>query len=495
MSSYEGGEAGALQYAETKRLAMAGGRAMLVRHVVFALVSLAGSALLLRALGPEQWASYSVAYFLVVVFDNALGANVLGWLVRSPERPDRRHLEAAVALMFFVGISAVVLFAAASVPVADLYGRSDLAPCLAAVGVCVFVYTLRAPSVALLERDLRYRSVAAAELIDQLTFYVLALTLLELGAGLPGVAAALALRGVVAAIFLRRRQPTPVRGRLHPDPTRELLKFGTPTLGTTFLILVTGLIPALVLGGDHAEELGFVMMAGTIVGYAATGQVILQRVGFPSFASLAGDAVRVGATIARTVRLSNTLALSLLVPLGGLAPVWLPALLGTEWERAVPVVVAMAAAFAFQGAISIGTAALQSLNHQTLSLRLHLAATAVYAVLGFALVGESALLGVPIAFVASRVVGMAVAMVLLSRVGQPVVPFGEVLVLPLAVGVMIAVSALLDSGYGYAAVGLFAVFALLWGVGRRADLALLRAAMHPPRLATGNWRLARGTEG
>jgi len=479
MTAPETGEAAALQYAQTKRQAIAGGRAMLVRHIVFAIVSLAGSALLIRALGPERWASYSVAYFLVVVFDNALGANVLGWLVRVPERPNRRHLEAASALMFLVGICAVGLFAALSVPVADFYGRSDLGPCLAAVGVCVFIYTLRAPSVALLERDLRYRSVAAGELIDQLTFYVLALILLGVGAGLSGVAVALALRGVVAVAYLRRRQPIPLRGRWHSLEARALLKFGTPTLGTTFLILVTGLIPALVLGGEHAAELAFVMTAGTIVGYAATAQVILQRVGFPSFASLVGDSARLGATVARTMQLSNTLVLTLLVPLGGLAPLWLPALLGSEWERAVPVVVVMASAFAFQGVIAIGTAALQSLDHPTLSLRMHLLATAVYAALAFALVGESALLGVPIAYAASRVLGLAMAAALLARVAQAVVPLGEILVLAGAVGVIVALSELLDSGHSYMAVALLALLAPLWLAARRTDLNLLRTATRP----------------
>src|SRR3954453_1937633 len=86
-------------YDGTKDQAVASSRTMFVRHIAVGLLSLAGSSVLIRDLGPALWASYGVAYFLTAFVDVVFGANVLGSLVRSPAEPDRRRKEAAAGVM------------------------------------------------------------------------------------------------------------------------------------------------------------------------------------------------------------------------------------------------------------------------------------------------------------------------------------------------------------------------------------------------------------
>src|SRR3954454_6212176 len=103
-------------YEQTKARAIGGAKALLVRHVAIGILSLVGSTFLIRSLGPERWASLSIAYYLVIVLDQLFAGNLLGHLVRSPEPPTSREVAAAAWLMRWVSAGLVVLFAVLSVP-------------------------------------------------------------------------------------------------------------------------------------------------------------------------------------------------------------------------------------------------------------------------------------------------------------------------------------------------------------------------------------------
>src|SRR3954452_12702677 len=115
--------AGAAHYEHTKALAVDGTKTLLIRHVAIGVLSLVGSTYLIRSLGPERWASLSIAYYLVIVLDQLFAANLLGQLVRSPEAVGAREIDAAAWLMRWVSFGLIVLLPLVSVPVAALYGR------------------------------------------------------------------------------------------------------------------------------------------------------------------------------------------------------------------------------------------------------------------------------------------------------------------------------------------------------------------------------------
>jgi O-antigen/teichoic acid export membrane protein len=469
------GDAREGHYGDVKRRALGGGRVLLGRHVVWALVALVGSTILIRGLGPERWASYSIAYYLTVGFDYAFGATFLGHLVRSDRRPDSLDRQTAAALMNRVGVAALVFFTAVAVPASQLYGRDELTGCLVGVGVCAFVYSLRSTSVALLERGLRYRVIAAAELLDQFTFYVVAIGLMAAGLGLTGVVAALCVRGLPSTVLCRRSEPVPWLGRLDRTRLHAILRFARPSLASATLIVATGLVPVVVLGGSHARELGFVMAAATIVGYAGTAQVIAQRIGFPSFSSLNRDPQRLGLAVRRTVAVTDTILVLLLLPVGALSPLWLPILLGRRWEAAGAVLIAMGVGFAFNAIPAIATSLLQALGQARRALFLQGAMILAYAGPAVLLTGGDPRLGVPLGYVASRIVGAGLALWLVERSGGSLVSASEVISVGLAVALMAGIGALADGGRPAAAVALAFAAATGWIVLRRGDLSAIRA--------------------
>src|SRR4051812_12918705 len=85
-------------YALTRARAVAGSRWLMIRYGVVGLLSLAGSTYLIRNVGPEAWAAYSVGYFLAVFAEQAFGASLLGALVCADDAPGPSELEASSAV-------------------------------------------------------------------------------------------------------------------------------------------------------------------------------------------------------------------------------------------------------------------------------------------------------------------------------------------------------------------------------------------------------------
>lgn len=437
------GAAGSSEYERTKSRAVAGGRVFLLRYAVVGFLSLIGSTVLIRMLGPPAWAAFSVAYYLVVFLDQTFAPKLLGGLIQSVDEPTREDIEAASRLMQLCGVMCLLLFAAVSYPAGLLYGDLELTLCLLAVAVCAYVYAVRSTSVALLERELGYKRIAIADVVDQLTFYAVAVPAVAAGAGLAGAAIGLCVRGVVAAALLRRWAPAPFLGRRLRAQIKRLLRFGLPSIAASSIFLVDGLVPLLVLGSDYAVELAFTMVAGTIVGYAATAQVVAQRVGFPSLSMLQQDPVRFREALHRIMGLGSFVIVSAVVPLAASSPLWLPVLLGDEWREASLVMIAIGAGLILNSFHSGASTALSSLGHPKWALGLQATMTSTYFVLALALVPHSALLGCAIAWALSRGIGAIVSYAALAAKHYPTPATREAAVLLTGITAMVWIGGLL----------------------------------------------------
>ncbi len=393
--------------------AVRGARDLFARHVVVGVLSLAGTSLLVRQVSTAEWASYNIAYFLIAFMEATFSATFLARVVRDQRPLQAALMRSAAAFMLATGIAGAGLLVLLSGPATAAYGQPSLEPFLLAVGVCAGVYALRALPVAVLERRLEYRTIAVAEVADQVTFYALSVPLVLGGHGYTGIALGLALRGVPSLLLLRRRMHVPLVGRWRRREGREILHFAAPSSGTALLVLANGFVPAVVLGGGNATELAYMLTAGTIVGYLATVQVVVQRVSFPSFAALTQGGAR-SAALAGTVRLSVACVGALLIPAGALAPLWLPVLLGDGWEQAAGPFTLIGGGLAVNSVVGVVSSQLLADGDARRPLRLQMLMTGSYVVLAVVAAPLDPLLGPSAAFLASRLLG-ALGCVLADR--------------------------------------------------------------------------------
>jgi O-antigen/teichoic acid export membrane protein len=392
-----------------------GGRAIVARYAFQGAISLAGSVVLIRSLGTDAWATYSVAYFLVVYVEQTFSFRLLGRLIHFERTPGPQVMRAAAALMHVVGVITLMLFAVTGLLLEGATALPDFGLALLAVGASSYVYALRAPSVALLERELRYRSIAMGDVADHLGFYILAVTVVSLDFGLSGVLVGLTVRGVPSLLIARWQAPAPFFGQWATEEVARLLSFAIAGLGSGLVALLEGLVPVVLLADEYPEELAFTMTAATIVGYAAVAQFVTQRLGFSGLARLRLSRPDFRRAVQAAYDASTFTLLTTVVPVAALSPVWLPLLFGDAWERAVPVVVAMGAAFLCNGPLYVLTGALLALDRPRATMYLNYGLLAGFIVVAIAAVSKSPLTGIAVSFAVSRAVGVALAWRLLAR--------------------------------------------------------------------------------
>ena len=389
-------------YATARAGAVSGGKAMVTRHGFVAILSLAGTTALVRLIGTSDWAIAAQGYFLVVFLDYALGANLLGGLLRKAGSLTTRDTEAAARLAALAAAALLGLGCLLAGPAALALGRWEWGACLLAVGMGGAVFSARSVPVALLERDLRYGTIAVAEVLDQVSFYLLAIPAAVLGLGLPGVLAALAVRSIPSAILVHRRRPSPLLGAGHRRELRDLLAFARPTAGSAGLVLLDGLIPLAVLGASHERPLAFMLTTATIAGYAATLQIVAQRIGFASLARLQADPAGFRLAAGRAAMVSTVVIVGVIFGLAGLSSIWLPVMFGPTWEAAAWVMALLGVTMLMQSPVNIATALLNARDRPGSVLVLRISQTAPYLAVALALVAQTPLLAVPIGAAAGR---------------------------------------------------------------------------------------------
>jgi hypothetical protein len=345
-----------VETASTTTRASSGAAALAARYLLVGLLNLGATTLLVRHLGPANWASYGVALFLANFIDQYLGSKLLGAVIASRE-PSPGLLRSAAYLMQFVGRLGLLIAIIAMLPVSQLTAlRSPVLMC-AASGICGYVYVSRALPSALMERRLEYRLIGAGEVLDQVTFTVLAVALVLGGLGLPGVMLALALQGLpTLALWRRHTRPTPFLGH-RGESLGAILGFAVPGSGVAACVLIEGVVPMVAFSFAHARLLGLAITSSSILSYPGVAVLVLQRISFPAFAQTA-DTQRLSQALQDVSAAATAILVAAEGFVGLSCPWWLPWLFGSRWHGAWPLTACYAACYVLLGQINVIAGAL-----------------------------------------------------------------------------------------------------------------------------------------
>lgn len=342
----------------TTSRASSGAAALAARYLFVGLMNLGVTTLLVRHLGPANWASYGVALFLANFMDQYLGSKLLGAVIAAND-PGPGLLRSGAYLMQIVGRLGLLIAIVAMLPVSQLTTlHSPLLIC-ACSGICGYVYVSRALPSALMERRLEYRLIGAGEVLDQVTFTVLAVALVLGGLGLPGVMLALALQGLPTLVLWRRHtRPTPFLGR-RGSSLEALLSYAVPGSGVAACVLIEGVVPIVAFSFAHARLLGLAIVSSSILSYPGVAVLVLQRISFPAFARTA-DTRRLSQALEDVSAAAAAILVAAEGFVGLTCPWWLPWLFGSRWHGAWPLTVCYAACYVFLGQINVITGALNA---------------------------------------------------------------------------------------------------------------------------------------
>jgi hypothetical protein len=403
------------QVADTTARASSGAATLAARYLFVGLMNLGATTLLVRHLGPAAWASYGVALFLANFIDQYLGSKLLGAVIASSE-PSLGLLRSSAYLMQLVGRVALLIAIIAMLPVSKLTALHSPLELCAASGICGYVFVSRALPSALMERRLEYRLIGAGEVLDQVTFTVLAVALVLSGLGLAGVMLALAIQGLPTLVLWRRHtRPTPFlghRGRALP----AILAYAVPGSGLAICVLVEGVVPMVAFSFAHARLLGLAITSSSILSYPGVAVLVLQRISFPAFAR-AAHPERLNRALKEVAAAAAAILIGAEGIVGITCPWWLPWLFGSRWHGAWPLTACYAVCYMLLGQINVLTGALYAAG-RPLGALLMWAWMAIPWVLGAALwMAFARPVWLVAVLLAARVIGLLAGRVQLRRAG------------------------------------------------------------------------------
>src|SRR5688572_25208307 len=258
---------------------------------------------------------------------------------------EKEHLDTA----FWTGlVSGVVLggaLALAAEPIAAAFGDPDvLAPIIRWSSLALVISGLASTQMALLQRRLAFRQLAARSFVAQLLSGALAIYLAFTGWGvwaLVGHGLGEAVFGVIMLWSVPGWRPGfAVRWKAF----RELFAFGASIMGFKLLNLTSQRIDHLLVGSLLGPAaLGFYGAAWRV--FHALGKLltsVMNRVAFPVFARLQGDPERLRRAFYEATQLTSLVTFPAFLGLAALAPDLLPFAFGEKWAASVPVMEVLA---------------------------------------------------------------------------------------------------------------------------------------------------------
>lgn len=323
--------------------------------------SMATFLLLARMLGPEAWGLYGIVLLVTVLPETLVGGALADSLI---QRRDLRPGHIAAAHMLHVGLAGVVvaIVVGAAPMLAHAFGHAELQALIPALSATLLIMALGAPSAALLQRNLRFRSIAAIDAAG------------AVAAATVGIAAAAAGQGVWSIVWMEAaRRCTRAAGflvaarpgffvRVSRADFTDLMRFNLASLGGQLLVQLDLAVPRLAVGALlGAQALGYFNFALRIFQQGSSLVIApFNAIALPLISSVREDRDRLHQVIRQSGRAAAIAGYPIFLGAAAIAPVAIPVLLGEGWvEAVVPIQLVLllgvrAAATSFTGGILRG---------------------------------------------------------------------------------------------------------------------------------------------
>ncbi|HEY2651697.1 MAG TPA: oligosaccharide flippase family protein [Solirubrobacteraceae bacterium] len=386
---------------EVKRRAVIGAVVDALRVSGVRLITVAGTIVIARLLTPYALGLVTIGATVYAFGDFLDDGGVGVALIRRPEPPTKAELQALLAFQLGIDLLIVVAVGLVALPFGEV-GR------ITTVVVCCLPFgAFRAPAYIIYERQLSYRPMAAAELIQTCVYYAWGVGTVILGWGVWGLATAFVVRELTGSIVILAVLP---EGRMLPVPSwtriRGSLKFGVQVqaVGLLHMIRDQG-VNVLVAAFGGVAMLGLWGVAWRIIQLPVSLISALWRISLPGMAKLVAAKEDVGSTIERVIPLVAIGTGVLIVPLAASAESWIHVLMGAQWTGAASAIPGACFAMAFGIPISVAlTGYLWAIGNSSVPMRATAVGIPATLLVVAALEPLIGLTGVGIAYIASSLV-------------------------------------------------------------------------------------------
>jgi O-antigen/teichoic acid export membrane protein len=233
---------------------------------VLQVVTSAAGVVLARLLSPADFGVFIIATFVVQLFALIGDCGLAPALIQRRQDPNDLDLRVAFTLQQALTTVVVVALLAGAPFLTRLYPRSPegMLWLVRVLAFSLYLTAWRAMGTLQLERDLRYAPLAWIEVVEAVSYQLVAVGLAVAGFGIWALVWATLLRGVLGTVLAYLVAPWPLRPALERERVRLILGSGLRFQAQTILNQCAGWVTPLLAGGMAGPQ------AVGLLGWAAS---------------------------------------------------------------------------------------------------------------------------------------------------------------------------------------------------------------------------------
>src|SRR3990167_3963056 len=327
-----------LDLSEISHRAVSGVMVLTVRKFLLKAVNYIGSIILARLLLPEIFGIFAIVSFIITFFgffsDVGLGAA----LIQKKEKLDNKDLSVTFTLQQILVVSVTILIWLTAPLFAAKYNLGLQGTWLLRVfSLSLFLTSLKTIPSILLERKLQFKRLIWPEVVEVISFQVIAVVLAYMGFAVWSFIVALLVRSFFGAIVLFYLSPWKISFAWDKTIAKRLVSFGIPYNLNGFIATIKdAVMPVFVGAVSGAAAVGYLNWALTFSKLPILFMSDIFRVNFPTYARIQHDKERLSKAISKTIRFTNLFLFPAVFMLAATAKPIVTLIFTDKWLPALP---------------------------------------------------------------------------------------------------------------------------------------------------------------
>lgn len=340
-------------------------------QVLQQVINLGCSVILARLLAPQDFGLLAMASVFtgIVFFVLDLGLNTV---IIQRQQIEKQQISSIFWINVFLGLTMTLIGVATSGAIAGFYNSPGIQPIVALLSCNFFVCSLAKTQVALLTRQMEFRSLEFRTLVGLVIGTGCAVVLAYLGFGVWSLVGRILVTGVVEALLLWGVSSWRPSFWFRWADVRDVIGFSNDVLVANLLRYFGRNADNLLIGKFiGVTELGFYALAYNVMMLPVLRfSHVLAGVLFPALSRLQEDVEKLKQSWFRATRTIGAITVPLMLGLIVLAPQFVEVVYGQKWLPVVPLLQVLSISGIFQSLGLFNSTVLLALGKTQLRLQL-----------------------------------------------------------------------------------------------------------------------------
>lgn len=291
-------------------------------------------------------------------------------LVRSQELA-RDQLRSIFGWLLIVNFTLFIVYFFGGQLLAHYFNEPRLVPLAEVLAFIFLLIPFRVIPNALMDRELKFKLKASAELVTSVITAAVTLTMAIMGFGIWALITGVITSRVLIAIILMLLEPWFITPSVNFQAARNMLAFGGTMALASAIAITANMLPVVIAGPRVGpDQLGiFVVALQFAILPLAKVMPIINPIIFPAFSKFQGQPVAIGHYMEKSLGVAALALLPLMIGLACVSEEFVSVVLGEHWSASTLPLAALCLAMPFRGATSFIRQVMGGVGYAGLSLK------------------------------------------------------------------------------------------------------------------------------